>query len=214
MCRNITALFLLIAQCIIVLCINKELFQWILATDEVEDFDTTNRRESVSFRELYLWRIGDEKNFWQMFFLSVSFAALISLVGLQLFRRNWHREEEREERLEELEMISQQNEVFAQEMRVRMENMQAAHKEHCAEFQKQMELLKKAMRRKETPSTDFQNVIDLLKTAKAGDGRCDKLKNQVDLLEKAICAEDKRRVQMKKHMNAMKLMLEGRLPVP
>jgi nucleosome binding factor SPN SPT16 subunit len=159
-------------------------------------------------------RTGDEKNFWQMFFLSVLFVALISFVGLQLFRRNWNKEEEREERLEELEMITQQNEVFAQEMRVRMENMQAVHKEHCAEFQKQMELLKKAMRRKETPSTDFQNVIDLLKTAKAGDGRCDKLKIQVELLEKAICAEDKRRAQMKKHMHAMKLMLEGKLPTP
>jgi hypothetical protein len=193
----------IIVLCIIVLYLNKGLLHWIPATDAVRVEGGT---ESTSFWEPN-WRTGT--TFWQMFAFSVSSAALISLVVLQLFRRSWHREEEREEKLDELEMITQQSEVFVQEMRVRMENMQEAHKEHCAEFQKQMELLKKTMRRKDTPNTDFQNVMDIVKTAKAGDGRCDKLNIQVELLEKATRAEEIRHVQFQKQINGIK-MLVGR----
>jgi hypothetical protein len=217
MYRNIIALFFIVAQFIIVLYINKESFQWIPATDEfqVGDLDTTNRMEPISFWKLHLWRItGGEKNFWQIFALSVSSIVLISFVMLQLFRRSSPEEDDRAERLEELDMISEQNKVFAQEMRIRMEHMQEAHKKNCAEFQKQMDLLKKVVGKKETPSTDFQNVMDIVKMAKAGDGRCDKLKNQVDLLEKVMCAEDKRRAQMKKHIQAMKFILQKQFPTP
>jgi hypothetical protein len=193
----------IIVLCIIVLYLNKGLLHWIPATYEVAVEDGM---ESTSVWELH-WRTGDETNSWQMFTFAVSSVALISLLVLQLFRRSWHKEEEREEKLDELETITQQSEVFVQEMRVRMEHMQETHKEHCAEFQKQMDLLKKAMRKKETPSTDFQNVMDIVKTAKIGDGRCDKLKNQVDLLEKATRAEEIRHSQFQKQINGIKLLV-------
>jgi hypothetical protein len=169
--------------------------------------------EPMSFSESHSWRLTEgEKNFWQKFALSISSIVLISLVMLQLFRRRWHKEDDkREERREELEMITLQNEVFTQDIKVLLDHIQEAHMEHCAEFQKQMVLLKKAMRKKETPSTNFQNMIDIVKMAKAGDGRCYKLQNQMDLLEKAMCVEDKRYAQIRKDIKALKLMMEKRL---
>jgi hypothetical protein len=172
-----------------------------------------DRMESTSFRELNPWRLtGDEKNFWKISDLFLSSAALISLLMLQLFRRSWHKVEEREERLKELKMITLQSEVFVQEMRGLMDHVQETHKEHCAEFQKQMDILKRTMRRKDTPSTDFQNVMDIVQTAKVGDGRCDKLQNQMDLLQKTICVEEKRYLQLKKEINTVKLLVKKRLP--
>jgi hypothetical protein len=205
MYRKRIAQFSIIALCVTVLYLNKRLLHWITATDEVPVEDGM---QSTTFWGSH-WRrvIGNEKNFWQICALSLSSAALISLTLLQMFRRSWHKEDEREERLEELEIITQQSEVFVQEMMVRMEHMQQANKEHCTEFQKQMDLLKKEIRRKETPNTDFQNVMDIVKTAKAGDGRCDDLKNQVDLLEKATRAEEERHAQFQKQINGIKMLL-------
>jgi hypothetical protein len=166
--------------------------------------------ESTLLRELNQWRLtGDEKIFWKISDIFLSSAALISLLVLQLFRRSWHREDEREERLQELKMITQQSEVFVNEMRGLMDHVEETHKEHCAEFQKQTDLLKRTMRRKDTPNTDFQNVMDLVQTAKVGDGRCDKLQNQMDLLEKTICVEEKRYVQLKKEINAVKVLVKN-----
>jgi hypothetical protein len=83
--------------------------------------------------------------------------------------------------------------------------------ERLAKMGKWIHLMKivmyKEKRKKEILFTDFQNVINILKKMMAGDERCAKLQNHIDLTEKQMRAVDEHFAKYAEVMNAMKTCL-------
>jgi hypothetical protein len=114
-----------------------------------------------------------------------------------------HRDEERLQKWNELEMILRRVASFLRQWERSMVFMQEAQVKHCHEFQKGIELLKKEMKKKEKLIADFPNETDLAKSKKSWDERSAKLQNGMDFLEKAVKEVDERLAQMMKEINAI-----------
>jgi hypothetical protein len=92
-----------------------------------------------------------------------------------------------------------------------MRGQMGAVDERLAKMEKWINLMKivvyKEKRKKEILFTDFQTVINVLKKMMAGDERCAKLQNHIDLTEKQMRAVDEHFAKYAKVMSALKTCL-------
>jgi hypothetical protein len=129
--------------------------------------------------------LESEQNFWQISVPSGLFIVHISLVMLQLLRRNRKEADTDADEFTEAES-------FLRQLRATMALVQEAQEGHCARF---------------------QNVMDLAKTIMARNEHLSQLQNQMGLME-AMKAEGEHRAQIQRETNSLKMVVERWLSVP
>jgi lipoate synthase len=115
---------------------------------------------------------------------------------LQLIERCWHRKVEKQKNPTQLQIILQGCENYIRQLGATTAPVQEVQDEHCTQFQNETESVKEVMKVTIRHPAQFQNVLDLLKTIKAGDEQ-----NQTGLIEEAMTAGGKRRAQIQRKMH-------------
>jgi chromosome segregation ATPase len=156
----------------------------------------------------------DSWNLWHIFIPAGLFLIFIPFVLLLLCQWLRNRKYETKQIPTEVQMNLQEDERFIQQLRAMTALMQESHEEDYVQLQSELKSLKEVRKVHQRHIDQYQNLMDLVKTIRAGDERLAELDNQMGLFEKAMEAQHERVAQMHREIQSMRMMVDRSLSVP